>query len=86
MIPILDQLFEDKSKKNYMKQNLNLMSKFGGMSLLQWSIEQKYFLFSQTLLEDYHADISEDDWIAVCQTKSIEFQSQSIIETRSKSK
>ena len=72
MIPILDQLFEDKSKKNYMKQNLNLMSKFGGMSLLQWSIEQKYFLFSQTLLEDYHADISEDDWIAVCQTKSIE--------------
>ena len=48
------------------------MSKFGGMSLLQWSIEQKYFLFSQTLLEDYNADISEEDWIAACQTKSIE--------------
>ena len=72
MVPILDKLFEDKSKKNYMRQNQDLMSKINGMSLLHWSIEQKYFLFSQSLLEDFNADISEDDWIAVCQTQSIE--------------
>ena len=73
--PILNQLFDGdgrSKKERYKNASSTLKQRLNGKSLLQWSLEEEHFLFSEHLLNDYEAEIEEADWKAVVESGRVE--------------